>query len=40
MVGKVGVMAGSTSKRYLPELGERAVRMVSEIGGQHDAVDT
>lgn len=28
-------MAGSTSKRYPPELRERAVRMVAEIAGDH-----
>lgn len=32
---KVGVMAGSTSKRYPPELRDRAVPMVSEIAGDH-----
>ena len=30
-------MAGSTSKRYPAELRERAVRMVSEIAGQHES---
>ena len=30
-------MAGSTSKRYPPELRERAVRMVSEIAGDHES---
>ena len=28
-------MSGSTSKRYPPELRERAVRMVGEIAGDH-----
>ena len=32
---EVGVMAASTSKRYPPELRERAVRMVTEIAGDH-----
>src|SRR4051794_8248290 len=30
-------MAGSTSKRYPPELRERAVRMVAEIAGDHES---
>ena len=30
-------MAGSTSKRYPPELRERAVRMVGEIAGDHES---
>src|SRR3954447_4526731 len=30
-------MAGSTSRRYPPELRERAVRMVAEIAGDHDS---
>src|SRR5919202_6386737 len=30
-------MAGSTSKRYPPELRERAVRMVGEIVGDHES---
>ncbi|WP_156751351.1 IS3 family transposase [Mycobacterium sp. 1245111.1] len=30
-------MSGSTSKRYPPELRERAVRMVAEISDQHDS---
>ena len=30
-------MAGSLSKRYPPELRERAVRMVGEIRGEHDS---
>ena len=30
-------MAGSTSRRYPPELRERAVRMVAEISDQHDS---
>jgi transposase len=30
-------MAGSTSRRYPPELRERAVRMVAEITDQHDS---
>ena len=37
LFGKVGVMAGSTSRRYPPELRERAVRMVAEISDQHDS---
>lgn len=30
-LGNGGVMSSGTSKRYPPELGERAVRMVAEI---------
>ncbi len=30
-------MAGTTSRRYPPELRERAVRMVTEIAGQHES---
>lgn len=30
-------MAGSTSRRYPPELRERAVRMVAEIRDQHES---
>ena len=30
-------MAGSTSKRYPPELRERAVRVIAEIAGEHDS---
>lgn len=30
-------MSGSTSKRYPAELRERAVRMVAEIGPEHDS---
>ena len=30
-------MAGSTSKRYPPELRERAVRMVGEIAADHES---
>ena len=30
-------MAGSTSRRYPPELRERAVRMVAEIAGDHES---
>jgi transposase len=30
-------MSGSSSRRYPPELRERAVRMVAEISGQHDS---
>ena len=30
-------MSGSTSKRYPPELRERAVRMVGEIADQHES---
>lgn len=37
VLGKVGVMAGMTSKRYPPKLRERAVRMVAEIAGQHES---
>ena len=29
-------MSGSSSRRYPPELRERAVRMVAEVSGQHD----
>jgi transposase len=36
-LGKVGVMSGSTSKRYPLELRDRAVRMVGEITGQHES---
>ena len=31
------VMSGGSSRRYPPELRERAVRMVAEISGQHDS---
>ena len=34
-VGKDGVMPGSTSRRYPPELRERAVRMVAEVRASH-----
>ena len=34
---KVGVMSGGSSRRYPPELRERAVRMVAEISDQHDS---
>jgi transposase len=34
-VGKVGVMSGGSSRRYPPELRERAVRMVAEISDEH-----
>ena len=37
LLGKVGVMSGGSSRRYPPELRERAVRMVAEIRGQHDS---
>jgi len=30
-------MAGGSSRRYPPELRERALRMVAEISGQHDS---
>lgn len=30
-------MAASTTKRYPPELRERAVRMVAEIAGNHES---
>jgi transposase len=30
-------MSGSTSRRYPPELKERAVRMVGEVRGEHDS---
>jgi transposase len=30
-------MSGNTSKRYPPELKERAVRMVGEIRGEHES---
>jgi transposase len=30
-------MSGGSSRRYPPELRERAVRMVAEIRGQHDS---
>jgi transposase len=30
-------MAGSTSRRYPPELRERAVRIVAEIAGDHES---
>src|SRR5271155_3206702 len=35
LVGKVGVMSGGSSRRYPPELRERAVRMVAEISDEH-----
>src|SRR6185312_15463004 len=37
LVGRVGGMAGGSSRRYPPELRERAVRMAAEISGQHDS---
>nr|pir hypothetical protein a - Mycobacterium bovis insertion sequence IS987 [Mycobacterium tuberculosis variant bovis] len=37
VLGKDGVMSGGSSRRYPPELRERAVRMVAEIRGQHDS---
>ncbi|ORB05175.1 hypothetical protein BST30_14335, partial [Mycobacterium mantenii] len=37
LLGKVGVMSERTSRRYPPELRERAVRMVVEISDQHDS---
>src|SRR3954447_17339964 len=36
-LGKVGVRSGSFSRRYPPELKERAVRMVGEIRGEHES---
>ncbi len=33
-------MSGGSSRRYPPELRERAVRMVAEIRGQHDSDKT
>ena len=30
-------MSGNTSRRYSPELRERAVRMVGEIRGEHES---
>ena len=30
-------MSGGSSRRYPPELRERAVRMVAEISGQHES---
>ena len=30
-------MSGNTSRRYPPELRERAVRMVGEVRGQHES---
>jgi transposase len=30
-------MSANSSRRYPPELRERAVRMVAEISGQHDS---
>ncbi len=30
-------MSGSTSRRYPPELKERAVRMIGEIRGEHES---
>jgi transposase-like protein len=35
ILGKVGVMSGGSSRRYPPELRERAVRMVAEISDEH-----
>jgi transposase-like protein len=37
LLGRVGVMSGGSSRRYPPELRERAVRMVAEISDQHDS---
>jgi transposase-like protein len=37
ILGRVGVMSGSTSRRYPPELKERAVRMLAEIRDQHES---
>src|SRR5271154_3881147 len=37
LVGKVGVMSGGSSRRYPPELRERAVRMIAEVSNQHDS---
>jgi len=36
LLGRVGVMSGDWSRRYPPELRERAVRMVAEVRGQHE----
>ena len=36
LLGKVGVMSANSSRRYPPELRERAVRMVAEVREQHD----
>jgi transposase len=36
LLGRVGVMSGGSSRRYPPELRERAVRMVAEVRGQHE----
>jgi transposase len=30
-------MAGDTTRRYPPELRDRAVRMVAEVRGQHES---
>src|SRR6185312_3171515 len=35
LLGRVGVMSGGSSRRYPPELRERAVRMVAEISDEH-----
>lgn len=37
LLGKVGVIAGVSSRKQPPELRERAVRMVVEISNQHDS---
>jgi transposase-like protein len=37
ILGKVGAMSGNTSRRYPPELRERAVRMVAEIRAEHES---
>ena len=37
MLGKAGVMPGDSTKRYPPELRERAMRMVTEIRGEHES---
>src|SRR6476620_8649291 len=36
LLGKDGVMSANSSRRYPPELRERAVRMVAEVRGQHE----
>lgn len=36
ILGKVGVMSGSSPRRYQPEPNERAVRTVGEVRGEHE----
>ena len=36
MLWKDGVLSANSSRRYPPELRERAVRMVAEVRGQHE----